>query len=130
MRKVAWVLLAGMILLAGCESNSAITGKWIGSIGEGSTTRKIALDLRAQGKEIAGTFTMFEGEIIAGVPVAIANGHRTEGKLEFIVPISGEAIAADALFFVLTPKEGRLEGYGRKMRIGSQDLPVVFVRQK
>ena len=92
---------------------------------------KVALDLRTQGQEIAGTFTILDpGSVASGTPIAIANARRSEGKLEFIVPISGQTISADAIFFELLLKQGRLEGYGRQMRQGSQDLPAVFEKQR
>ena len=130
MRTVTWLSVTGLILLAaGCDSNSALAGKWLGSVTEKGKSTKVALDLRPQGETIAGTFTILEGEAASGAPIAILNAHRSDGKLEFVVPISGQ-IDADAVFFELLLKRGRLEGYGREMRQGSHDLPAVFEKQR
>lgn len=132
MRTVAWSTLTGLILLtAGCDSNSALAGKWLGSVTEKGKATKVALDLRIQGQTITGTFTILqsEGDVATGASFTLVNARRSDGSVEFIVPISGQ-IDADAVFFELLLKRGRLEGYGREMRQGSQDLPAVLVKQK
>jgi len=131
MRTVVWVLLAGTVLLTGCNSNSAIAGKWAGSVMDRGKVTKVALDLQTRGEEIGGTITVLEGDggAVSGAPIALFNAHRTDGKLEFTVPVSGQ-IDAEAVFFELLIKGSQLEGYGRKMKQGSQNMPAVFVRQK
>ena len=132
MRNVAWMLLAGLVLpCVGCAGNAGLNGKWLGSVTEKGKPTQCSLDLRTQGETIAGTLTILSdtGDTKAGTSFAIYNARRSNNKLEFVVPVSGE-LDADAVFFELLIKGNRLEGYGREMRQGSSDLPAVFVKQK
>jgi len=132
MRNVARMLLAALVLpCVGCAANSGLNGKWLGSVTEKSKYTRCSLDLRTQGETIAGTLTIISdtGDTKAGTSFAIYNARRSGNKLEFVVPVSGE-LDADSVFFELFVQKDRLEGVGREMRQGSQDLPAVFVKQK
>lgn len=132
MRNAVWMLLAGLILpCVGCAGNSGLSGKWLGSITEKGKSTQVSLDLRTQGDAIEGKLTILDGagDAKTGTSFMIANARCSDNKLEFVVPVSGE-LDADAVFFELLVKQGRLEGSGREMRKGSRDLPAVFVKQK
>jgi len=131
MRNVAWMLLAGLILpCVGCAGNSGLNGKWLGSVTENGKSTHVALELQTQGDAVAGTFTILgDTADTAGESFAIVNPRYSDKTLEFTVLISGQ-LDADAVFFELLLKQGRLEGYGRKFRQGAQNLPAVFVKQK
>lgn len=132
MRNAVWMLLAGLILpCVGCAGNSGLSGKWLGSITEKGKSTQVLLDLRTQGDAIEGKLTILDGagDAKTGTSYQIVNAIRSDNKFQFIVPISGQ-IDADAVFFELLVKQGRLEGSGREMRKGSPDLLAVFVKQK
>jgi hypothetical protein len=126
------MLLAGLVLpCVGCAGNSGLNGKWLGSVMEKGKPTQCSLDLRTQGDAIGGTLTILSdtGDTKAGTSFAIYNARRSDNKLEFVVPVSGE-LDSDSVFFELFVQKDRLEGFGREMRQGSTDLPAVFVKQK
>jgi hypothetical protein len=131
MRTVIWFLLAGLILpCLGCAGNSALNGKWLGSVTENGKSTKVALDLQTKGDAVAGTFTIFgDTADTAGKSYVMVNPLFSDKTLQFSIFISGQ-LDPDAVFFELLLVKGRLEGFGRKYRQGSQNLPAIFTKQK
>ncbi len=133
MKIIAWVLVAGVVLLAsGCAANSSFAGKWRGAVMEQNQATLVELDLQPTNNSAKGTLTIFSNtgdEATAGTSYEIVNANRSGNRIDFIVPITGE-IDADAVFFELILEKGRLAGYGREMRRGAETLPVELKKQK
>jgi hypothetical protein len=135
---IALVTVAGAIGLctAGCgKGGGRYDGAWEGEIKERGTTARVRLDLKTDGGELGGTFTIVSGlnpnaDVKMGQPFRLA-GIRTEAdELRFTVVLTGEPNDPDNLLFRLRLGEGRLVGDFRENRGRERWQEIAFDRAR
>ena len=136
MRTTFLVLVVNVVLwVCGCANSYCkvgFDGKWHGYITENNRSTPVELNLQTVADSFEGTFTILSDtgqDLKKGASFQIVRAKRCGGRVQFVVPISGE-IDDDAIVFDLNIEKNRLTGFGREMAKGSQVIPVTFTRQK